>query len=422
MSEGNPVSAPVESASEPTPVVRTRFSLTEGDRVNQVFGLLGLGGRRPLDLLSRSLLLILLTWIPLAILAWWQGLYSARVEGSNFFADFAAYAQFLFALPLFVVAESIVSLNTREAAKAFFSAGIIPARLAPRVDALHRMVARRRRSGRAELFLLAIAYALALLTIGPELCLHRVVCVIGADTWHSQTLAGQVRLTYAGWYAMLVALPLLNYWWLRWAWKILIWTHFLYRVTRFRLLLVASHPDHTGGIGFISRVQAKFGWIIFAYGISNVAAVVAYKVAIEGADLAVMSVWGPMVGFTIGAPLLFTLPLFMFTKQLFRTKKRALSTYRRLAMNQTRLLEKHWLNIGRTDADARPFDLEQQTSFGQIFESIERMRVVPFDFRSMAQLFGSTLGSVATVLPLLSLETPLATWLQAVASFLSAFR
>jgi hypothetical protein len=129
-----------------------------------------------------------------------------------------------------------------------------------------------------------------------------------------------------------------------------------------------------------------------------------------------------MVGFTIGAPLLFTLPLFMFTKQLFRTKKRALSTYRRLAMNQTRLLEKHWLNIGRTDADARPFDLEQQTSFGQIFESIERMRVVPFDFRSMAQLFGSTLGSVATVLPLLSLETPLATWLQAVASFLSAFR
>lgn len=414
--------APAERADEPAPALRTQFSLTEGDLVNRLFGLIGLGARRPVEILFRSVILVFLTWGALALLASWQGLYSVRVVGSNFFADFAAYAQFIIALPIFVVAESVIVTNTREAAKVFMSSGVVPPRLAPEMDVLHRIVARRRKSIVAEIALIAIALVLALLTIGPELCPHPAVCVAGVDTWHARIFGGQVRLTYAGWYAMLVALPLLNYWWLRWAWKIVIWTHYLFKVSRFRLMLAASHPDHTGGIGFISRVQAKFAWIIFAYGISNVAAVIAYKVAIEGADLTAMPVWGPVVGFAIGAPLLFTLPLFMFTKQLYRTKKRALKNYRKLAMDRARLLEKHWLNIGPGQAKHRELDLEQHTSFGQIFEGIDRMRVVPFDFRSIGQLFGSTLGSIATVLPLLSLETPLAGWLEFVASLLSIFR
>jgi hypothetical protein len=365
---------------------------------------------------------VTITWVFLAALAVQQGYYGVEVVGSNFFADFAAYAQFIVALPIFVVAEAIIALNTREAAKAFMTGGVIPAKLAPELDALHRLVARRRRSMLAEAILIAIAYLLALLTIGPELCLHPALCIADADTWHSRIFAGEPRLTYAGWYAMLVALPVLNYWWLRWAWKIFIWTQYLYRVSRFRLMLVASHPDHTGGIGFISRVQAKFAWIIFAYGLSNVAAVAAYKIAIEGVPITAMPVWGPIVGFGIGAPLLFTLPLFMFTKQLFRTKKRALGHFRKLAMERARLLEHRWLNIGPGSPRFDDVDLEQHTSFGEIFKAIEHMRVVPFDFRSIGQLLGSTAGSMATIVPLLELEGQLSEWLEFFASLLSAFR
>jgi hypothetical protein len=192
-------------------------------------------------------------------------------------------------------------------------------------------------------------------------------------------------------------------------------------MSRFRLMLAASHPDHTGGLGFISRVQAKFAWIIFAYGLSNVAAVVAYKIAIEGVSAWALPVWGPVVGFAIGAPLLFTFPLFMFTKQLFRTKKRALSQYRKLAMDRARSLEHHWLDVGPARG-TQAYDLEQHTSFAAIFDSIERMRVVPFDFRSIGQLLGSTFGSVAAILPLIRLEGRLPQWLEFFASLFSAFR
>jgi hypothetical protein len=134
-----------------------------------------------------------------------------------------------------------------------------------------------------------------------------------------------------------------------------------------------------------------------------------------------MSVWGPVVGFILLAPLLFTLPLFMFTKQLFRTKKRALRIYRRLATERARLLEKQWLNIGARQLASGQPDLEQHTSFSTMFSDIERMRIVPFDFRSIGQLVGATVGSVATALPLLGLENRLTKWLQFLSSVLSPF-
>ena len=47
------------------------------------------------------------------------------------------------------------------------------------------------------------------------------------------------------------------------------------------------------------------------------------------------------------------------------------------------------------------------------------MRVVPFDLRSFGQLVGSTVGSIATALPILRLEATLEDWLRFVAQLLA---
>ena len=107
---------------------------------------------------------------------------------------------------------------------------------------------------------------------------------------------------------------------------------------------VACFPPHrTGGIGFLSDVQTRFGLVIFAYGITNVASTIAYKMVFEGATLADHSVWGPFVGFVISAPILFTIPLFMFTKQLHRAKKRAVERYNRRVFERAIAFEQKWL-------------------------------------------------------------------------------
>ena len=394
------------------------FSLFDGDLLNRGFARLGLHSRHALDLARRALLVICLTWVPMAVLALVQGLYGGGVDARNFFADYAAYAQFLVALPLFIAAERVVSRSTRQAADRFLDTGVVGPDDVPSVDASHREVERLRLWRLPEVVCIVLAYLLAFATIAPEFAGSRL------QTWH--TGAGEEHiftlwggLTLSGFWLMFVALPVLNYWWLRFAWKIAIWTRYLYRMSRLHLVLVASHPDRTGGIGFISDVQAKFALVIFAYGISNVAAVITYKVAIEHASVLLPPVWGPVVGFIVGAPALFTVPLFMFTKQLFRTKWRTLALFRQQAQRYAVEYESRWLSGATANTDrAELTEVVSLNSMASLFERLESMRVVPFDLRSGAEILASTLGSVATALPLIRIGVPLNTWLGIVSTVL----
>ena len=382
--------------------MRIQFSLFDGDRVNRLFSSLGVGGRRARDLVARCLILVGLTWVPLAVLAFLGGLGKGP-GGENFFKDIAAYMQLVLGLPLFVVAERIISVHTRKAASQFVSTGAIRHQDAARLSKFHSTIERFRKSIASDLVCIAIAYFLSAMTILPMID-------DGKRTWHAYIPEGGIHevLSAAGWWEILVALPLLNYWWLRWIWKIILWSWYLFRLSRFHLRLVASHPDRTGGIGFLSDVQTRFGLVILAYGVTNVASTIAYKMAFEGAVLTDYSVWGPLVGFIIGAPLLFTIPLFMFTKQLHRAKKRALERYHKRAIERAVAFEQKWLDPRShgTDDTAGEAELTGLSNLNAVYDHIRKMRVVPFDARSFLELTMQTVGSLLPILPYLGIPEP----------------
>jgi hypothetical protein len=175
----------------------------------------------------------------------------------------------------------------------------------------------------------------------------------------------------------------------------------LAHVSRAHINLVASHPDRTGGIGFLSEVQSKFGLLILAYGVSNIAATVAYKTIIEKAPWSTMTVWGPIVCFVIGAPLLFTIPLFMFTKQLYRAKRRAIEKYEERATERAREFERKWLQVCE-NGEIESFtgsELAALTNLNLVFDRVESMRVVPFDLRSFGELIAAAAGPILPILP-----------------------
>jgi hypothetical protein len=340
--------------------------------------------------------------VPLAVLAFLGGVGKGP-GGENFFKDIAAYMQLILGLPLFVVAERIVSVHTREAAVQFVSTGAIRHADAARLGEFHSTIERLRKSITSDLVCVAIAYFLSVMTILPMIDDEK-------QTWHAFIPEGRIHevLSTAGWWELLVVLPLLNYWWLRWIWKIILWSWYLFRLSRFRLRLVASHPDRTGGIGFLSDVQTRFGVVILAYGITNVGSTIAYKMAFEGATLGDHSVWGPLVGFVIGAPLLFTIPLFMFTKQLHRAKKRAVERYHTRAIERAMAFERKWLerrSYGKYDPSSEA-ELTGLNSLNAVYDHIRKMRVVPFDARSFLELTMQTIGSLLPILPYLGIPEP----------------
>lgn len=392
-----------EPATHAAPLPEVPFSLFENDRLRRVFAKLRLGSHRPLYMVKRCLLAILITWVPMAFLASQTGLVSSAVTPTNFLADFAAYGCFFVGLPLFLIAEMIIDGSTREAADQFFRCGVISREDAPRIYRVHGVIKQWRESKWPDVVCILIAYALSLAILVPQ---------FGPDplpTWHVQVVENARRLTAPAYWAFFFALPLLNYIWLRMTWKTALWIYYLYQVSRVRLDLHPTHPDLTGGIGFISEAQGKFAMFILAYGITNVAAPVGYEIAVQGYDLSIMPVWGPILGFVIGAPLLFTLPLFMFTKQLARTKKRALAAYRERVSEHSRRFETHWLFTDKREPGPEEMrQLAELSTLGIMFTRIEHMRVVPFDLRSFGQLMGSTLGAMATLLPLLQAKGDLA--------------
>lgn len=396
----------------------TPLSLFDGDLINRLFARIGLGPRRPVHLLGRALVLIFLTWVPTAILAIAGHLYGATVDASNFFADFAAYAQFLVSLPLFVVAESIVGRATTEAGVEFACSGVLRPRGLARLELLHQQIGRWRKAWGPDLACLILGYALSFAVIMTEFTAHGT-----AATWHTRGEPGHWRLTGAGMWEFGVALPLLNFWWLRQIYKVLLWCYYLRGVSRLRLDLVATHPDRTGGIGFVSHVQGHFAWVIFAWGISNVAATVGYKIVVEQVDFWVPPVWGPVLGFVVIAPALFTVPLFMFTRRLAITKRLALRRYRQLVMEHARLVESKVLPqpAGKQETLPAAVDVAVMGQVAQLFERAENMRVVPFDFRSMTQLVSSSLGSVVSILPILHIEGPANRILEALVKILEHF-
>lgn len=371
-----------------------KFSLFERDLVNRIFALSGLRARPLGALLARIVILWFLTWIPLALLAVLSGVGIGRPPRENFFLDVAAYGQFILGLPLFVIAESVISVHTREAAKSFLASGVIKLQDLAQADELHRQIEHLRKLILPEIIALALAYAFTFAWIHEEL--HNAV-----ETWHGLGPPYHQSLTWAGWWEVLVAVPLLNYWWLRWIWKISLWCWYLARISRFRLTLVASHPDSTGGLGFLSEAQTKFGLAILAFGVSIVAASVGYKLSIERASFDVFAVWGPLVGFIVGAPILFTAPLFMFTKQLYRTKRRAVKLYHERAMQVALSFEEKWLHAS-SEGERHALDSGDVTEFNYIshvYDRIQKMRVVPFDTRSFAELIASALGPILPLLP-----------------------
>jgi len=386
----------------------SQFSLFEGDLLNRAVLRLGVRSKRPFDVFLRTLIVFGITWGVMALLsirtAW--SLPPDAAYARNFFYDFAAYAQFFIGLPLYLIAERVIGASIRGASQDFHETGVISPEDIPELDRIEAEVSQLRLSYWPEVICIVTSFYLAFMAFGPELVRPHGS---GMVTWHVKPISPTPFLfwtlthwyTAAGFYATFFALPLQTYIWVRWVAKIWMWYRYLRLVSRFKLQLVASHPDSTGGIGFLSEVQGKFALLILAYGISGVVAVVGYKIAIEHAPVNLPPVWGLVLGFVIGAPLLFLAPLLLFTKQLGRTKRRALAAFREKATVGAKRVEDGWLNrpySDETDVAVRG-DLQQLEVLNKFYERIHGMRVVPFDLRSAGQLVGSAVGPLVPLIP-----------------------
>jgi hypothetical protein len=229
---------------------------------------------------------------------------------------------------------------------------------------------------------------------------------LDAVTWHT-TWSPEVgmHISPAGLWYNFVATPLVQFFVLRWVWRLVIWTLFLWDVSRMRLSLHATHADLAAGLGFLGVAHVSMAIFPFAVG-CVLGAEVAFRACFEGLDLPTLRSMAPLlVAYLLFVEFVTFGPLLIFLPTLLRTRLEGLRSYGTLVQRHNQLFHDKWIAgsgaCGELPLGSR--DMSSLIDLGGSFAVIRRMGVVPF---SRLQLIQVAAISCLPGLPLLLLVLP----------------
>ena len=337
----------------------------------------------------RMIVIVLLAWGPLLLLSTAEGRAWGGVDLS-FLHDLELQVRLLLALPLLIVSELIVHQRMRTVVKPFLSDGLIPDEHRAQFDQAVASAMRLRNSVAAELLLIAIVYGIGILVV------WRKELTLDVSSWYGTVANGELKLTLAGWWLACVSMPMFQFLFLRWYFRLFIWARFLWQVSRIKLNLLPGHPDRCGGLGFLSLVRVAFAPLLFAQG-TVLAGMMADRIFFAGARLVqfeveLVAVVAFMVFVILG-------PLLVFSPQLEAAGRKGQLEYGALASRYVREFERKWLRGGANSEEALigSADIQSMADMGNSFAIVEGMRWAPFTWKTVLHLAATTL---LPVLPL----------------------
>jgi hypothetical protein len=369
----------------------TDFSLVLGGPLYQLFRRAHLSGDA-LDLLRRRIVVLsLLAWLPLALLAGFEGRLLPGTATVPFLLDVEVHVRYLLAIPLMVVAELVVHQRMRAVLQQFLGRKLVPEAVRTQFDAAVASVARLRNSVLAEILIIAFVYGVGMFVV------WRNYVALDANTWYATTSAAGSKLSLAGMWYGYVSLPLFQFLLLRWYFRVFIWARFLWQVSRLELKLVPTHPDRVGGLGFLANTAYAFLPLALAHG-AVLAGMLANRILHLGAKLPEFKAEIVLMLFFV--QFLVFGPLLAFAAQLARAKRMGLGEYGSLAARYVREFDGKWLRGGAAPGEplVGTADLQSLADLGNSFEVVKGMRLAPVTRDAILQLAAATLLPVVPLL------------------------
>jgi hypothetical protein len=219
----------------------------------------------------------------------------------------------------------------------------------------------------AELTLLVLAYVATYNAVS-GFTLQTGSTWFNAQPGHGLTLVGY-------WYAF-VALPIFQFLMFRWVYRMLVWSRFLWKVSKLDLLLTPTHPDAAGGLAFIGKGLIPFGVILFALS-AVVSSAIAGRILFGGGRLQDYQ-WSYVSLFVIFL-VVFAGPILLFVPKLLVLKQRGLMEYGTLGSRYTQAFHRKWIEESEPLKEALlgTGDIQSLADLGNSFEIIRKLRIVP---------------------------------------------
>ena len=345
--------------------------------------------------IARAVFISMLAWAPLIFLGSIQSFSIGQDKLTDLLLDFAVHARFLIAVPLFILAAPFTLSTLGRTARHFVEAELIRDSDRPRFESIAVSTRRLLNSKLVEAVVILLAYCTVIILI-------RTISPQTIPDWHLLTKE-HWSFSWAGWWHILVSIPLALILFLGWLWRLLIWNVFLWRVSRLDLHLVPAHPDLSGGLQFVGASLRAFPLLIFALG-----AVVAGGVANRVVHQAIHLIDFKYIIATLLVAILifFVAPLMLFTRRILQARRRGIFEYGALAGAVGRQMERKWVeNAGVVDEAALDVQhFSATTDLYQVVSNVYQIKSVPVDLQDLVAVI---IAVLLPFVPVLLYEIPL---------------
>lgn len=339
------------------------FSLIDGDVLSRIQRRMGVIPASGLGLKRRALLYAMVAWLPLVIAAVLSGT-SLRAEppGEPLFGHFGIHIRCLVAIPLLVLAEGVARDNVALCLRQFRQSGVVDAALAPRFEAIVQgIVAIKQRMLPWVIILGVVLTWTAAFLVSPNPDEMR---------WSATDNAA---MQFGTWWFLLVTRPIFSTLLLAWAWRLILLGLLLWRIARLPLRLAVQHPDRMGGLGFLERLPAVYGPVLFSLS-AVMAGAWAHQVFYH--DVPVPALYVQIGALLAVLVLIGMAPLMAFTPLLLRARRQAMLDYGALLASHGRAVHRRWIEREPV-ADAPILDAPELGPVADIrvlYESVASMR------------------------------------------------
>jgi hypothetical protein len=344
------------------------FLLSNGGLLHKAMIKIGLGAQ----LRKLAVCAFCITWLPLFILSAIEGtLYTGTAL--SFLQDIGMQARLLIALPMLILIKGTIDKRVNTVLK-YFTETLVNEE--DRKVVVPRILDRSRRltdSGIAEILIMALVViaTTSFLRAGVYASLEN-----GATSWMTAVKNGTTVLSKAGYWAVIVSIPVFQFFLLRWLWRYFVWIIILYRFSRTRLDLLPTHADKSGGLGILMLAQKGFNKVFV---IGSIVLSGQFIVRINNYPDYFIMVRNEVIVYVIIVIAFIVFPFVFFSENLQRVKNNGLKKLSELGYILSNKFEREWTQDSAIEkrVEDNKVDPSMLYDYGGLYDQMKKIRSFP---------------------------------------------